>query len=39
MKNKPFSYWQNVVLNDETHVRITSDGIVRVSRKMEQGTM
>ena len=33
IKNRPFSYWQNVVFTDETRVRLTSDGIVRVLRK------
>ena len=30
---KPFSFWQNVVFTDETRVRISSDGIVRIFRR------
>ena len=33
MLKKPFSFWQNVIFTDETRVRISSDGIVRVFRK------
>ena len=33
MLKKPFSFWQNVVFTDETRVRISSDGIVRVFRR------
>ena len=33
MLKKPFSFWQNVVFIDETRVRISSDGIVRVFRR------
>ena len=33
MLKKPFSFWQNVVVTDETRVRISSDGIVRVLRR------
>ena len=31
--NRLFSLWQNVVFTDETRVRISSDGIVRVFRR------
>ena len=33
MLKKPFSFWQNVVFTDETRVRISSDGNVRVFRR------
>ena len=33
MLKKPFSFWQNVGFTDETRVRISSDGIVRVFRR------
>ena len=33
MLKKPFSFWQNMVFADETRVRISSDGIVRVFRR------
>ena len=33
MLKKPFSFWQNVVFTDETRVRLSSDGIVRVFRR------
>ena len=33
MLKKPFSFWQNVVFTDETKVRITSDGIVRIFQR------
>ena len=33
MLKKPFSFWQIVVFTDETRVRISSDGIVRVFRR------
>ena len=33
MKNRPFSYWQNVATTYKTRVSLTGDGIVRVSRK------
>ena len=29
-KNRPFSYWRNVVSTEETPVRLTSDGNVKV---------
>ena len=34
MKNKTFSYWQNVVFTDETLVRLPSDGFLTVLRKI-----
>ena len=33
MENMPFNYWQNVAFTDKTRVRLTSSGIVRVSKK------
>ena len=33
MLKKPFSFWQNGVFTDETRLRISSDGIVRVFRR------
>ena len=33
MPKKPFSFWQNVVFTDETRVRISSGGILRVFRR------
>ena len=33
MLKKPFFFWQNVVFTDETRVRISSDGIVRIFRR------
>ena len=33
MLKNPFSFWQNVVFTDETRLRISSDGIVRVFRR------
>ena len=36
MLKKSFSFWQNVVLTDETRVRISIDGIVRAFRKKNE---
>ena len=33
MLKQPFCYWQNTICTDETNIRLSSDGIVRVFRR------